>query len=193
MSPTNARLQISEPLFLSMISELARRGGGTRESGAFLLSRRENVETAEQHVITAIAYYDDLDPSSLNGAIAFTASGYSALGTLCRQEALRVVADIHTHPGHRVAQSRTDASHPMVAVPGHVALIAPEFALRRVTASDLGVHVFMSGGVWTSFYGPDVARVLRVRRPRIARRICDRLRTSAGRVVRRQLSGWRLT
>lgn len=159
---TRPRLSIDSALFDTLIAELARRGDGRRESGAFLLTARQNPQRLPQSV-TAVAYYDDLDPASLTGMITFGADGYTALAARCRRDGLRVVADIHTHPGRRVAQSLTDATHPMLAVDGHVALIAPHYAHHVTAAADLGVHV-REHGRWTSSYGPQAAALVCIRR-----------------------------
>lgn len=55
-----------------------------------------------------------------------------------------------------------DATHPMIALPGHTAFIAPNYAASRIGPQDLGVHRLMSGGSWSSVYGKDVAQMLRV-------------------------------
>lgn len=164
---TLRRLKIDTALFAEMIGELARRGGGTREAGAFLLTRAGSgsgpaSQDGGWQAITAIAYYDDLDPSCLTGTITFTADGYTALAALCRRDGLQIAADIHTHPGPSVRQSRTDATHPMAALPGHVALIVPWFAQGVVKAGDLGAHHYQGDGQWTSRYDMGVDDVLRV-------------------------------
>ncbi|MFI1035211.1 hypothetical protein [Streptomyces sp. NPDC020951] len=187
---TDARLLFDASLFRGMIRELARRGAGRRESGAFLLTDRDHPADCLPQPVTAIAYYDDLDPGCLTGAITFRADGYTALAARCRREGLRVVGDIHTHPFDRVAQSRTDAANPMVALDGHVALIAPRYASGVTDAGVLGVHVRENGG-WSSSFGPQSAALIRIRkhhRPRLrwarllARHLaagCKRLRRNA--------------
>jgi hypothetical protein len=112
--------------------------------------------------VTAVAFYDDLDPNCLTGGITFNAVGYSALGTLCRNRKLRVVADVHTHPASWVQQSDTDARHPMSALRGHVALIAPNYAQGRPRIEHLGAHSF-DGNSWQSFFLDDVHQLVDVR------------------------------
>lgn len=151
-------LRIDQREFVKLIAELARRGRGRRESGAFLLARAE-ADTNGPVRITRIVFYDDLDPHSLTGGIEFGAAGYSNLNALCRSEALRVAGDVHTHPGRFVAQSGIDATHPMIGLRGHVALIAPNFARGSIGPADLGVHLYDVGG-WTSYFGSDAAAAL---------------------------------
>ncbi|MGH3302825.1 MAG: hypothetical protein ACRDOK_14300 [Streptosporangiaceae bacterium] len=137
--------------------------------------------------MTAIAYYDDLDPDCLTGAITFTGNGYTALAATCRRDGLQIAADIHTHPGRWVGQSQTDATHPMVALPGHVAIIAPHFAQRAVQLTDLGVHHYQGNGQWTARYRSDVETVLRVAvsrsEPRRLARALRRITALARRVL----------
>lgn len=161
----SAGLAISESLFAELLAELANRGAGYRESGAFLLADRRSIATSTgPAVIVAVAYYDDLDPNCLTGGITFGSVGYTALNARCRQNQLCVVGDIHTHPRSRVAQSATDADHPMAALDGHIALIAPAFARGPIDPEDLGAHLFHAG-CWTSYFGGDVATVFTVIRP----------------------------
>jgi hypothetical protein len=152
-------------VFATLMTELAHRGGGVCESGAFLLRAVEGNPVGDSVTdwvyVTALAFYDDLAPDCLTGGITFGANGYSALAAVCRRDRVRVVGDIHTHPRDWVGQSLTDAAHPMSALPGHIALIAPGFAQGDVTANDLGVHVY-TGGQWTSYYGSEVDAVLRI-------------------------------
>jgi hypothetical protein len=107
----------------------------------------------------AFAFYDDLDATSLTGGITLSANGYAALNTRCRTDGLRVVGDIHTHPGRWVRQSTIDAAHPMAAVRGHVAIIAPNFGRGPIGLRDLGVHVFTAPG-WTSHFREQVGDVI---------------------------------
>jgi hypothetical protein len=175
---TTVRLTIEAAL----LRELAERGQGRREAGAFLLTDRAHPADQLPQPVTAVAFYDDLDPDCLTGGISFGAAGYTALNALCRADARRVIGDIHTHPYQHVQQSSIDASHPMVALDGHVALIAPYYAIGVTDVSQLGVHV-RDDGQWASFYGEQAFAVILVRpdRPVAARapwwrRLLPRLR-----------------
>jgi proteasome lid subunit RPN8/RPN11 len=188
-----AYLSIDGDLFDELMRQLVDRGRGERESGAFLLTDRGRLPEKTTRQVTALAYYDDLDPGSLTGAIDFGADGYSALAELCRQRGLRVVADIHTHPGRIVAQSRIDAAHPMVALDGHIALIAPCYAVGVTDPCELGVHLRRRGG-WESFYGPAAADlVVVVRLHNRPRRRPGTWRSWPVRVVARLHRIWRRT
>ena len=153
-------VRLRAELWQELLDELAARGGGVRESGAFLLA-----DTAgDRRRVARLVYLDDLDPDSLQGSISFRGTAYGALWRICRRERLTVVADIHTHPGPVVAQSTIDRANPMIATAGHVALIVPEYAQRRVEARDVGVHVYRGEHQWTSSFGRDAARLLYIGR-----------------------------
>lgn len=176
-------LTIDAALLSDLLMQLARRGGGVRESGAFLLSLSDS--TGDCAPVTGFALYDDLDPRSLTGGITFHAEGYTALAATCRRLGVRVVGDVHTHPRDWVGQSTTDATHPMSALPGHIALIAPRYAVGDITVGDLGAHRHLGGGRWQSYYGDDVATLLHVtgtrrglRLPRWLRDLTRRLRAT---------------
>lgn len=164
-------------MFARLLAELAHRGRGRRESGAFLLARREaRPDTGMLTRVVAVAYYDDLDATSLTWGIVLGANGYGALNARCRAEGLRVVADVHTHPGSWVAQSNIDAAHPMSARKGHIALIVPNYARGRITLENLGAHIFNAPG-WSSYFGNQVSHIVRLTGPRWIARLRGVLRT----------------
>ena len=144
------------------------REGRARDRSVPPRPRRAPRDGSRRPQVVAVAYYDDLDPGCLTGGITFTADGYTALAALCRRDGLQVVADIHTHPGRNVRQSPTDAAHPMTALPGHIALIAPHYARGATSPADLGVHVLQTGGQWQSAYGRDAARIVQLTSARSA-------------------------
>jgi hypothetical protein len=186
MTATPCGLTIDGALFKDLVRELARRGGGVRESGAFLLSSNEDAKRDTDTgwvTVTGIVLYDDLDPHCLTGGITFGADGYGVLAEICRKDGVHVVGDIHTHPSGWVGQSLTDAAHPMSALPGHIALIAPRFAQGDVTTLDLGVHVYSGSGRWTSYYKSDVESVLRVTSGGPFKRIARWLRATVRRLA----------
>jgi hypothetical protein len=116
-------LKISRELWEKMLHDLRQRGGGKRESGAFMLAKADSRE------IVSTICYDDLDPTALEtGIITFHAAGFVKLWDYCQRNGVAVVADVHTHPTEWTGQSHSDRTHPMVAVKGHIALILPEYA-----------------------------------------------------------------
>jgi hypothetical protein len=74
---------------------------------------------------------------------------------------MRVIADVHTHPGAGVQQSSVDAANPMIARAGHVAVILPFFAQRAGTPRHAGVHVYEGARRWKSHFATDAAHLLR--------------------------------
>lgn len=158
-SPTREpHLVVARRSWEALHHDLLARGGQRRESGAFLLappgSRR----------VTGWVAFDDLDPSCLTGGISLRGIGFSRLWDLCDTHGLSVLADIHTHPGPWVGQSPTDAANPMIAQPGHIALITPNLARTAPPAHDVGVHVYYGAGSWTTARPPAREQVLVIRR-----------------------------
>lgn len=141
-----------------MVRELARRGRGSRESGAFLLARTTQ---RPQRVVDWIAF-DELDPDALNGAISIRGTAFSRLWETCAERSMHVVADVHTHPGAGVAQSRVDAANPMVARRGHVGIILPHFAARAPRPREAGVHLYTGDRSWQDHFGEDAAQRMRL-------------------------------
>ena len=139
------RLSCPKALWTDGLAEVARRGEGQHESGAFLLGYRNGGRGR----VVRFAYYDDFDPSCLDaGIVVFDGSGFGPLWELCRQTGLRVLADLHTHGGFGPArQSALDRDNPMIAQPGHVALIVPNFA-RDFNMRDIGVYEYLGGHKW---------------------------------------------
>jgi proteasome lid subunit RPN8/RPN11 len=149
-------LQISAALWQTITAELAVRGRGSRESGAFLLAK----PGPEARRVSEFIPFDDLDPKALNGAIAIDAPAFSKLWRICRERQLTVVGDMHTHPGAIVRQSVTDQRNPMVARAGHVAVILPNYAQRNPHREQSGVHVYRGEHTWVSRYGREAAALL---------------------------------
>lgn len=151
-------LLISNELWSQLIQELGARGQGRRESGAFLLGPRDG----DARRITDVVYLDDLDPNCLTGGISFDGRYYGILWDYCHTHKLQVRADIHTHPGHSVAQSHIDRDNPMVSRAGHLGLIAPDLASRPIAANEVGIHEFLGADGWRSSFGDDAAALLTI-------------------------------
>lgn len=139
------------------VAELRRRGAGRRESGAFLLGERVSIGGKERRRVRQFVYYDDLDPHCLDsGIVVFDGAGYGPLWRLCRESGLEVVADVHTHPGI-ARQSDADRRHPMVATPGHFAIIVPDFARRVPRGEELGLYEYAGAHQWHDHSGSAAA------------------------------------
>lgn len=162
--PSRPVLEVGENLWHETLAELRVRGCvGRRESGAFLLA----AQSGESRRVVRAVFFDDLDPDCLVGDIQFrNPLGYSRLWDVCEDENLRVVADVHTHPGRRVTQSNLDRQNPMIAAIGHIALIVPQYATRPVRARDVGVHEYRGEDGWRTSLGRDAARALKIRSDR---------------------------
>lgn len=138
------------PLWWTLFQQLKRRGGGARESGAFLLG----VKRFEAATVKVIVYYDDIDPDALSsGIVRLSGHAMHAVWQTCANKGLEVVADIHTHPG-RAGQSRSDQDHPMVAIRGHLAVIAPRFARNAFDLAGIGVYRYRGSKLWDNLPPP---------------------------------------
>jgi proteasome lid subunit RPN8/RPN11 len=153
-------VRLSARQWQELITELRARGTDHRESGAFLLVGRD----AGRPTVERIIYFDDLDPECLTGAISMRSSAFDQLWAICRRDGVRVVADVHTHPGDCVAQSSIDRANPMVAKAGHVAIIVPGFAMHQPMPERCGVHQYQGAHQWSSAYGRDAKQALYVGR-----------------------------
>jgi proteasome lid subunit RPN8/RPN11 len=138
-------LSCSAQLWQQLVEKLRERGAhGTRESGAFLLGERANHSAK----IADFVLYDDLDPKSLDrGIVHFDGRYYGVLWERCRRTGLSVVADVHTHPGSP-RQSLSDRAHPMIAAPGHIALIVPRFAMGAINVKEIGMYRHLGARRW---------------------------------------------
>ena len=115
----------------------------SRESGAFLLGRKEG----DRRRIVDFLPYDDLDPGCLEtGIVRFDGRYFSDLWAVCKERDLTVVADIHVHPGGE-GQSRTDRAYPMISRSGHLALILPKFA-APVSRKGIGIYKYLGQKKW---------------------------------------------
>jgi hypothetical protein len=151
-----AEIRVPVLLWTRVIHQLRRRGGGRRESGAFLLGRQHGTFARA----SAFVCYDDLDPHAYqSGAIAFHAEGYAAFWQYCREKRLQLLADVHTHPGRHVGQSHTDQQNPMVPVIGHTAMIVPNFGRTPWwSLSGVGVYEYLGNFKWRTHAVSDGAR-----------------------------------
>src|ERR1700680_4941458 len=117
-------LRVARALWVGLTVELHRRTEGCHESGAFLLGHKAD----DGRRGLSLVYYDELDPNAYEtGVCILHANAFSRLWDRCDELGLVVVADAHVH--YRGArQSRSDRENPMIARPGHLALILPLMA-----------------------------------------------------------------
>ncbi|MBX3565591.1 MAG: hypothetical protein KF730_13560 [Sphingomonas sp.] len=125
------------------VAELHRRTHGRREAGAFLLGRH-----GKRRVIEEFVFYDDVDPASLStGIVVIDGRRLGALWAHCRATGLKVVADVHVHPGG-YGQSESDQANPVIAEIGHIAVILPNFAGGATDPGAIGVHQYLGNKQW---------------------------------------------
>jgi proteasome lid subunit RPN8/RPN11 len=105
----------------------------------------------------AVVPYDTLSPEALQeNFVQLDAAAFAKLWHRCDETGLEVVADVHTHR-FAPTQSRSDRSNPMVALPGHVAIILPNFARGVTSARDIGLHQYLGSHRWVSWFKKDAA------------------------------------
>lgn len=153
----SAAIHIPVWLWAPLLADLQRRGAGRGESGAFLLGR----ESGAPRRVSSYICYDDMDPrAQQDGGIAFHAKGYAALWQLCKDKAVQVIADVHTHPGWNVHQSSIDQRNPMLPVVGHTAMIVPNFGRSAwFSLKDVGVYEYLGSFEWRDHPAGKVRRV----------------------------------
>lgn len=141
-----------------MLQELEQRSDGRVESGAFLLGR----VFGDIRQVETCVYYDDLAEDALHPTHVYVPSeAYQALWGICLETGLRVIADIHTHPGMAI-QSATDRAHPMIPEVGHVAMIVPTFAKSPVLIDEIGIYEYRGSFQWRLVPRPEMKRTLRI-------------------------------
>jgi proteasome lid subunit RPN8/RPN11 len=151
-------LEFEASVWMALIEDLRRRGGGVRESGAFLVG---GMHGGIRQVHTWVPY-DELDEDALTeGYIRLGTAAFTKLWAKCNELGTVVVADVHTHPfGPR--QSLSDMANPMISQAGHMALIVPRYAQGDVSPSDLSVNIYLGSKRWASHFGRGAATRIRI-------------------------------
>lgn len=151
-------LVIPSLLWQILLRELHRRTGEHHESGAFLLGHSDE----RGRRVEKFVYYDELDPRAYEtGIVILHAASFSPLWDLCRSSGLSVVADIHVHP-QTAFQSLADRNNPMIAVPGHLALIVPYFARPPIALESIGFFEYRGSHCWRNLGGPRINQFLHI-------------------------------
>lgn len=151
-------LRLKSKFWNSLIIGLHRRTEGRHESGAFLLGHK--TETSRKAI--EVVYYDELDPHAYNsGVCVLHADAFGRLWDRCSASGLTVIADAHVH-GLGAGQSRADRENPMIARPGHLALIFPRMARPPVRRWSVGLYEYLGEHRWRSHGGCHVTRVLKI-------------------------------
>jgi proteasome lid subunit RPN8/RPN11 len=138
------KLACSQQLWNQGVDELRRRTRGIHESGAFLLgSTKGRVRTIRQFL-----FYDDIDPKCFaHGIVEFDGGKFGLVWEKCRELHMEVIADVHVHPGG-YDQSSSDRHNPMIAEPGHLAVILPHFAARACMPGRIGIYEYLGSRQW---------------------------------------------
>jgi len=138
------RLVCHKKLWDHILTELARRGEQRHESGVFLLGVNRGLYREVQDAI----FYDDLDPDAYSSGVCVLHGGaFAKLWAACREKKMTVVADAHTHPAGAF-QSSSDKANPMVARPGHIAIIVPNFARSPVLNQSIRIYEYCGEYSW---------------------------------------------
>jgi proteasome lid subunit RPN8/RPN11 len=137
-------LKIPLRVWWKLFRQLRRRGGGVRESGAFILGERHG----DNAVARRLAFYDDVDPNALStGIVRLSGHAMNKVWNSCSRSGLQLLADVHTHPGPS-GQSDSDRNFPMVATRGHIALIVPNFARSASDLAGVGHYRYLGAKRW---------------------------------------------
>lgn len=141
------QVKIPVLVWMRLLRQLRKRSGGCRESGAFLLGKTGSRK------VSRFFCYDDLDPAALeSGIVTVHAIGFVRLWEICQKQNLRVLADVHTHPTAWNGQSESDRTHPMVAQPGHLAMILPNYAKpNRKPLCGAAVYEYLGDHRWKTW------------------------------------------
>ncbi len=151
------KLFIQRNQWLVLMAELRSRGGGKTESGAFLLGKCQGDRRSFERCV----FYDDLDPNAYStGVCVLYADAFESLWGICRSSGLQVLADVHTHSGAAI-QSEADRRNPMIARPGHLALIVERFASNPVWRHRMGLYRYEGSHTWTNLSGWRSRRILK--------------------------------
>jgi hypothetical protein len=150
MAGLKRTLQVPILIWWRLLRGLKARGSGQRESGAFLLG----VEATTSARVTAVIFYDDIDPHALDtGIIRLSGRAMNQVWDRCARDGLVLLADVHTH-SKGSGQSRSDRDHPMNAMKGHIAFIVPNFAGRVFDLRRISQHRYLGSGQWSDAARP---------------------------------------
>jgi hypothetical protein len=154
-------LRLTPRLWAEVTTDLHRRTEGRHESGVFLLGRKSQ---AGREALAAI-YYDELDPNAYaRGICILHADAFGRLWRHCEATGMSVVADIHVH-ALGAGQSRSDRENPMIARPGHLALILPDMARPPIRPDRIGIYEYLGDHQWRAHGGRHIARSLKIEDP----------------------------
>lgn len=142
--PERAALYCRSSVWLTGCAELKRRTRGIQESGAFLLGHKRGA----RREIAQFLFYDDIDETCfVNGIVEFDGRKLGRVWKYCRENSMKVVADVHVHP-RGYGQSPSDQHNPIIAEAGHFALILPHYASAQVLPGHIGIYEYLGNRRW---------------------------------------------
>ena len=137
------KLVCSDSIWNRSVSELHRRTGGQRESGAFLLgTTKGSIRT-----VHLFLYYDDVDPTCFaHGIVEFDGRKFGLVWDRCRSANLAVVADIHVHPGGYSEWKRSPQSDDCGSWAS--GLILPNYAAANPRPGGIRIYEYLGSRQW---------------------------------------------
>lgn len=149
-------LEFESGVWKSLMLDLKESGRGKNESGAFLLAERKRAN----RVVCSWLSYDVLSPGSLTrDYVRLEPEAFTRLWSWCQKYDVEVVADVHTHLA-RPVQSISDRAHPMIALPCHIALIAPFYAQYKPRPFDCSFNIYHGDNQWTSYFNEQAEKLI---------------------------------
>ena len=113
-------------------------------------------------VVMSILYPCGRDVSLSRGLVYVGPDTTAEMGRWLREQGLRGLVQVHTHPGVWTGHSKTDDDYPIMSSEGVISLVWPSYADLPVRAvSDLGVHRLIRGS-WQQLTGSDSTSLLRI-------------------------------
>lgn len=113
-------------------------------------------------VVMSALYPCGRDVSLDRGLVRVGADTTAEMGRWLREQGLRGLVQVHSHPGMWTGHSKTDDEHPIISAEGFVSVVWPNYGeLPALSVHDLGVHRLLSGR-WHDVVGPDAERLIRI-------------------------------
>ncbi|TWB89411.1 proteasome lid subunit RPN8/RPN11 [Bradyrhizobium macuxiense] len=149
--------RIGRQVFAESMSEMARDGIHGNEGVAMWLGRYEGDVAVVTHVGVLRGPHVRKEPRLL----MIGSDVINDLTDLAIEDGVRLIGQIHSHgPYFGTDLSETDRRYG-IAVPGMLSLVAPDYALRRVTTlADCGIHLFQPGRGWRRLSAEEAQRRL---------------------------------
>jgi hypothetical protein len=117
---------------------------------------------ADEAVVMAVVYPCGRDVAFHRGLLQVGPDTTAEMGRWLRQQGMRGLVQVHTHPGAWTGHSDTDNDFPIASSDGFVSLVWPHFAAAPVQSiQDLGVHQLRQGR-WHDVAGAEAEQLLRI-------------------------------